>query len=114
MTRRLMTAVALLVTVLSARGGAHHSFAAEYDINKPITLQRTVTKVDRINPHVYLHLDVKDATSGKVTAWALTTYSPAALPRTGATRADFGPGQPVPVLADHAEDGSHLAFPRRV
>src|SRR5690349_2707029 len=114
MTRRLITAVALLVTVLSARAWAHHSFAAEYDINKPITLQGTVTKVDWINPHVYLHLDVKDATSGKVTAWALTTYSPAALRRIGATRANFGQGQPVTVLAYHAKDGSNLAFLRRM
>ena len=84
MKKRLIAALALLVTVLSVRAWAHHSFAAEYDINKPVTLKGTVTKVDWINPHVYLHLDVKDA-AGKVTAWALTTYSPASLRRIGAT-----------------------------
>jgi len=93
---------------------AHHSFAAEYDINKPVTLRGTVTKVDWINPHVYLYLDVKDATTGKVTPWALTTYSPAALRRIGATRANFGQGQAVTVTAYHARDGSNLAFLRRM
>ena len=113
MKKSLIAAAALLVTVLSARAGAHHSFAAEYDINKPVTLKGTVTKVDWINPHVYLHLDVKDA-AGKVTAWALTTYSPASLRRIGATRANFGQGQAVTVLAYHAKDGSNLAFLRRM
>lgn len=113
MKKTLIAALALLVTVLSARPWAHHSFAAEYDINKPVTLKGTVTKVDWINPHVYLHLDVKDA-SGKVTPWALTTYSPAALRRIGATRANFGQGEAVTVLAYHAKDGSNLAFLRRM
>ena len=66
MKKRLIAALALLVTVLSVRAWAHHSFAAEYDINKPVTLKGTVIKVDWINPHVYLHLDVKDAV-GKIT-----------------------------------------------
>jgi len=113
MKKSLIAAAALLVTVLAARAGAHHSFAAEYDINKPVTLKGTVTKVDWINPHVYLHLDVKDPT-GQVTSWALTTYSPAALRRIGATRANFGQGQAVTVLAYHAKDGSNLAFLRRM
>jgi len=113
MKKSLIAAAALLVTVLAARAGAHHSFAAEYDINKPVTLKGTVTKVDWINPHVYLHLDVTDPT-GKVTSCALTTYSPASLGRIGATRANFGQGQAVTVLAYHAKDGSNLAFLRRM
>ena len=113
MQKTLIPAVALLVTVLSAPARAHHSFAAEFDINKPVTFRGTETKVDWINPHVYLHLDVKDA-SGQVASWALTTYSPAALRRIGATRANFGQGQAVTVLAYHARDGSNLAFLRRM
>jgi hypothetical protein len=113
MKNRLIVALALFA-VLSARAWAHHSFAAEFDINKPVTLRGTVTKVDWINPHVFLYLDVKDATSGKVTSWSLSTYSPGALRRIGATRANFGQGQTVTVLAYHAKDGSNLAFLRRI
>lgn len=114
MKNRLIAAVAILVAVASGRSAlAHHSFAAEFDINKPVTLRGTVTKVDWINPHVYLHLDVKDA-AGKVTSWALTTYSPGALRRIGATRANFGQGQAVTAVAYHARDGSNLAFLRRM
>src|SRR6266498_101141 len=103
MKKSLIAALGLLVAVLSAPGvSAHHSFAAEFDINKPVTLRGTVTKVDWINPHVFLSLDVKDATSGQVTSWALSTYSPGALRRNGVTRANFGQGQAVTVLAYHA------------
>ena len=115
MKHRLIAAVAVLaVTVLGRSALAHHSFAAEYDIDKPVTLRGTITKVDWINPHVYLHLEVKDAATGKVTPWALTTYSPGALRRIGATRANFGQGQEVTVVAYHAKDGSNLAFLRRM
>ena len=115
MKNRLIAVAGILLAVLSGRGVlAHHSFAAEFDINKPVTLHGTVTKVDWINPHVYLYLDVKDTATGKVTSWALSTYSPGALRRIGATRANFGQGQAVTVLAYHAKDGSNFAFLRRM
>ena len=92
---------------------AHHSFAAEFDINKPVTLAGTVTKVEWVNPHVYVYLDVKDA-SGKVTAWSLSSLGPAAARRAGVTKANFGQGQAVTVLAYHAKDGSNFGFMRRM
>jgi hypothetical protein len=92
---------------------AHHSFAAEFDINKPITLSGTVTKVEWVNPHVYIYLDVNDA-SGKVTPWSLSSFSPAAARRAGVTRASFGQGQQVTVLGYHAKDGSNFGFMRRM
>jgi len=92
---------------------AHHSFAAEFDINKQLTLSGTITRVEWVNPHVYLYVDAKDA-SGKVTPWALSTFSPGALRRNGITRANFGQGQTVTVTAYHAKDGSNFAFLRRL
>ena len=92
---------------------AHHSFAAEFDINKPVTLAGTVTKVEWVNPHVYVFLDVKDA-SGKVTPWSLSSLGPAAARRAGVTKANFGQGQAVTVLAYHAKDGSNFGFMRRM
>lgn len=92
---------------------AHHSFAAEFDINKQLTLSGTITKVEWVNPHVYLYVDAKDA-SGKVTSWALSTFSPGALRRNGITSANFGRGQTVTVTAYHAKDGSNFAFLRRL
>jgi len=92
---------------------AHHSFAAEFDINKPITLSGTVTKVEWVNPHVYVYLDVKDA-SGKVTSWSLSSLGPAAARRAGVTRANFGQGQTVTINGYHAKDNSNFAFMRKM
>jgi hypothetical protein len=80
MKRPLLAAVAALM-LGGATLAAHHSFAAEFDINKPVTLQGTVTKVEWVNPHVYVYLDVKDA-SGKVTPWSLSSFSPVESNRT--------------------------------
>ena len=62
---------------------AHHSFAAEYDRSKPVTLTGTVTKVEWMNPHVYFYMDVKDDKDGKVTNWAFEMGNPAGLYRNG-------------------------------
>jgi hypothetical protein len=112
MKRTLFAALASLV-LGGASLAAHHSFAAEFDINKPVTLQGTVTKVEWVNPHVYVYLDVKDA-SGKVTPWSLSSLSPGAARRAGVTRANFGQGQTVTVLAYHSKDGSNFGFMRRM
>src|SRR5436190_106026 len=92
---------------------AHHSFAAEFDIDKPLALKGVVTKVEWVNPHVYLAVDVKD-NSGKVTPWSLSTLSPTAVRRGGVTRAMLGAGQTVTIQAYHAKDGSNFAFLRKI
>src|ERR1051325_8590735 len=107
MKRLVIGAVAPLL-LAAASLSAHHSFAAEFDINKPITLSGTVTKVEWVNPHVYVYLDVKD-TSGKVTSWALSSLSPGAARRAGVTRANFGQGQTVTINGYHAKDASNFA-----
>ena len=73
----------LLLAAVPALG--HHAFAAEYDINKPIKLTGSVTKVEWTNPHTWFYIDVKDET-GKVTNWALEMGSPNGLLRSGWTR----------------------------
>ena len=106
---------ALIVALLGAAAPAlaHHSLQSEYDINQSITLKGTVTKVDWVNPHVYVYLDVKDA-NGKVTNWALSSLSPGAARRAGVTRANFGQGQTVTIAGYHAKDSSNFAFMRKM
>ena len=107
----MLVAAAGLLTSVPAR--AHHSFAAEYDASKPITLKGTVTKVDWVNPHVYVYLDVKDD-KGAVTKWAVTTLPPGNLRRGGLTRDLLGFGETVSILGFRARDGAKLAFLRTI
>ena len=92
---------------------AHHSFAAEYDANKPVTLKGTVTKVEWMNPHARFYIDVKDA-SGKVTNWNLELASPNVLVRNGWTRKSLSVGDEVTVEGSQAKDGTSMANARVV
>lgn len=87
---------------------AHHSFAAEYDSTKTITVKGTVAKVAWVNPHAYVYIDVKDE-NGKVTTWAFESLSPNALARQGWTRNSLKPGDQVTVDGYLAKDGKPLA-----
>jgi hypothetical protein len=87
---------------------AHHSFAAQYDRNKPITLTGPVTKVDWINPHARLFMDAKDA-GGKVVSWEIELGAPAILMRNGWKRTVVKVGETVTVTGSLAKDGSNLA-----
>ena len=87
---------------------AHHSFAAEYDRNKPVTLTGPVTKVDWVNPHARFYMDVKDE-SGKIVSWEIELGSPAGLIRRGWTRNSLKIGASVTVAGYLAKDGSPLA-----
>src|SRR6059036_1259382 len=79
----------LVLIVIVAPLLAHHSVAAQFDLNKPITLTGKVAKVEWINPHSYLWLDVNDE-SGNVKHWALEMAGPGALRKAGLSRADRG------------------------
>ena len=92
---------------------AHHSFAAEYDSNKPVQLKGIVTKVEWMNPHVYFYLDVEDD-SGKVTNWALEMGPPRLLENGGWKKNTIKEGVEVIVNGTLAKDGSPQANARNV
>jgi len=97
-----------LIALCTAPAWAHHSFAAEYDSSKVVTVKGTVTKLAWVNPHAYVYVDVKDE-NGKVTSWAFESLSPNALARQGWTRNSLKAGDQVTVEAYMAKDGSPLA-----
>ena len=92
---------------------AHHSFAAEYDANKPVTLKGTVTKIEWTNPHSRFYIDVRDE-KGTLTNWNLELASPNALVRRGWTRKSLNVGDEVTVEGSLARDGSKMANARVV
>src|SRR5215831_15463695 len=89
-------AAGLSLFVLTLSASAHHSFAAEYDNNKQVTVKGVVQKVAWVNPHAYVFIDVTDE-SGKVTTWAFESLSPNALARQGWSRNSLRVGETVTV-----------------
>jgi hypothetical protein len=108
----MRVAVAVLLGLASLAvamsGAAHHSFAAEFDIAKPVTLTGSVTRVEWTNPHAWLYLDVKDA-RGTVQSWAVEIVSANGLMRRGWTRETVKAGDLITVEGFGARDGSNTA-----
>jgi hypothetical protein len=86
---------------------AHHSVPGQFDVSKPITLKGVISKIEWINPHIYVHLDVKEP-NGTTTTWALSTLPTAMMRRAGLTKETLQgkPGEEVTINAVPARDGS--------
>jgi DNA/RNA endonuclease YhcR with UshA esterase domain len=91
----------------------HHSFSAEFDADKPLTLTGTVTKVEWQNPHTWFYIDVKDE-AGNVVNWGLELASPNLLLRNGWTRSTMKEGDVVTVESFQAKNGSNIANARSI
>ena len=102
-TKMMLASVAILA---AQAAWAHHAFAQEFDEKKPLKLVGTVTKWEVINPHSWVHLDVKGP-DGKVTNWMIEGGSPNALFRQGFTKDSLPPGSEIVVEGFQAKDGSN-------
>jgi len=92
---------------------AHHSFAAEFDINKPVTLKGVVVKLEWMNPHTWFYIDVTDE-KGNVEHWQCETGAPIELVRRGWKKTDLKVGDQVTVQAFRAKDGTNTVNCRTI
>ena len=107
-----LTMVGLFMSVAVAPVWAHHAFAAEFDANKPVKFEATVTKMEWTNPHVWIHVDVKQP-NGAVEKWAFEAGTPNVLFRRGFTKNSLLPGTKIVLDGYRAKDGSRRAEPTR-
>ena len=116
MRTKLAVTIAVLGSFLVATAAslsAHHAFAAEFDANKPVKFEGTVTSMQWINPHVWLHMDVK-LPDGKVERWAFEAGTPNVLFRRGFTKNSLLPGTRIVIDGYRAKDGSRRANGRDI
>ena len=109
----VVAGAALVVTAAAVPVIAHHSFAAEFDAKKPVKLRGTVTKMEWINPHSWIHIDVKTP-DGKVEKWMVEGGAPNALLRRGWNKNSLLPGTEILVEGFQAKDGANRANGRDI
>src|SRR4051812_36637699 len=97
--------VGLIGWTASVPAAAHHSFAAEFDQNRPVTVKGPITKLEWQNPHIWFYVDVKDD-KGQVTNWGFSGGPPGLLTRRGVRKDTLSPGVVVVVSGFRAKDGS--------
>ena len=109
----MQTKVAIVVcitalAVSASSASAHHAFAAEFDANKPVNFKGTITKMEWINPHSWLHIEVKQP-DGALVNWAIEAGSPNILLRRGITKDTVKKGDKIVIEGYQSKDGSHRA-----
>jgi len=104
--RQSFCAALIVLTAVAAPLAAHHSFAAEYDGTKQVTMTGKVTKVEWMNPHAFFYLDVKDEKTGLVTNWGFELNSPNYLMRSGWTKSSLKLDDIVTVQGAMSRDGN--------
>jgi len=113
-TRLFVTAAAAFGLIVAATPvRAHHAFAAEFDQTRPLKLKGTVTKWEVVNPHSWIHIDVK-AEDGSVTPWMIEGGSPNNLYRLGFTKESLPPGTEIVVEGYQAKDKSNRAVGKNI
>ena len=105
---RSLFAVVVGVALTAGIASAHHAYAAEFDLSKPVKLTGVVTRVEWTNPHIWIYLDVKDE-SGRVTNWGFSASPPGMLQRRGITRNNLKIGDTLTISGHRAKDGSNNA-----
>ena len=113
MKLRLAAIVMCVCASVAVPSWAHHAFSSEFDANKPVKLKGVITRIEWINPHSWIHVDVKEA-DGKVTKWMIEGGSPNALIRRGVTSQILKVGMEVSVDGYQAKDGSSRANGRDI
>jgi len=108
MNKLLIASAGLAVVMAGAPVRAHHSFAAQFDDKAPVTLKGTLSKMEWLNPHTWIHIDVKDA-DGKVVTWAIEGATPNNLIRRGLRQVDFPIGIELSVRGYRAKNGTPVA-----
>jgi hypothetical protein len=112
---KVLGLAALIVAAagLPSSSQAHHAFAAEFDNEKPLFLEGTVTKINMVNPHSWLYLDVKNK-DGTTTNWGVEFGTPNTLRLNGLSRDDFRPGTPVRIDGYVAKNGGPYGYSQAV
>lgn len=114
MAIRISAFGSMLCALLALPAAAHHSFGAEYDVNRPITLTGVLTKIEWTNPHTHIYVDVAGA-DGKVVSWQLEGYPPTALHRLGWRRdVTMKVGDTITVSGWRARDGGSWGHSREI
>jgi hypothetical protein len=113
MGRRQLALLAFIGSVLGGTVSAHHSFSAEFDASKPVELRGTVVEVEWINPHTWIHIEVKGP-DGKATRWMIEGGTPNTLLRRGITRNSLPEGTEVVVDGYRAKNGTNRANGRDI
>ena len=114
----MRTHIVLLVGILAVASGrllvAHHSFAAEFDVNQPFAFTGTVTKIEWTNPHAFVYIDVVNPQANATTNWAIELGSPNVLARNGWRRTTVKIGDVVAVQGSQARNGTPLGNARSI